>query len=804
MGHTEFKIKTIFTLFFIFLLVSCGNSVEQKNKHLDKGVSYLEGNELDKARVEFKNALQIDPKFAQAYYYMGQLEEKNKQIQKALSYYRGSIELAPSFVKPKIKTAKIYVVSGLDKLIEEAVNLLDEVLVLEPNNAEVRLILATVDYKLGKPRKAIKSIEDLIQDEPKMVEAISLLSAIFSKENNINKSLQVLKEGIANQPADVSLRMSYAKQLSKDGQKVLAEKQLLRIVLLSPTEYSSYLMLSNFYIAYKEYDKAEITLRKALSENPNDVSRYQGLFEFIASRNDLEKVEIEILNAVINNPELYELQFLLSDFYKSMGNKNKSIQVLEELIVEREYAVESVTARIKLSEIYFEDKNIKEVDKLLSVVLNEYPDNHDALLIKSKISLINKDALTAINSLRIVFKSQPNNMQVAMLLANAYVMDNNNELAEKVLKQSLENNPTKHQAVLNYAKFLSSKKRYSEAYVFLDTASMKFIDNYEILKFKMSLASFINDEDAFLATLTIMQKKYKNNTDVFIATGRFFLDKKEYLKAIQEFEKAYSGMKSKYLPLELIISVYLKQNNIAGAIDKLKALLDKEKSESNALVYQFLGKLYVKQGSYIEARDNFTRALEITPQWDSPYLELASLYLSNNEIERAINVYKEAVNNNIKSESVFIQLASLYEKTKQTNEAIALYDNMLNSGSRNLMVKNNLALLLVQDKAGKADLDRATQLTKAFKNIKQPNFRDTLAWIYIKNGDNEEAVAVLRSVVESSPKVSIYKYHLAVALNNIVERIEAEKLLVQALKTKQLFVGRNEAVALFNQLSLEE
>ena len=79
MLQSKNNIKKLVVLCIALLLMSCGDATSSKQSHLNKGIQYLEEDDFLKARVEFKNALQIDPKYAQAYYYMGQLEEKNKQ-----------------------------------------------------------------------------------------------------------------------------------------------------------------------------------------------------------------------------------------------------------------------------------------------------------------------------------------------------------------------------------------------------------------------------------------------------------------------------------------------------------------------------------------------------------------------------------------------------------------------------------------------------------------------------------------------------------------------------------------------------
>jgi tetratricopeptide (TPR) repeat protein len=55
----------------ILSVLSCGGPEEKKMKFFNKGKSLYEKGDYVKASLEFKNALQIDPKFSQAYYMLG-------------------------------------------------------------------------------------------------------------------------------------------------------------------------------------------------------------------------------------------------------------------------------------------------------------------------------------------------------------------------------------------------------------------------------------------------------------------------------------------------------------------------------------------------------------------------------------------------------------------------------------------------------------------------------------------------------------------------------------------------------------
>ena len=62
-----------------FLIFSaCASDEEKKNVHFNKGLTYFEKGDYKAARLEFKNAIQIDLKYTQAYEKLGGDRTKNR------------------------------------------------------------------------------------------------------------------------------------------------------------------------------------------------------------------------------------------------------------------------------------------------------------------------------------------------------------------------------------------------------------------------------------------------------------------------------------------------------------------------------------------------------------------------------------------------------------------------------------------------------------------------------------------------------------------------------------------------------
>ena len=94
------------------VLGGCGSPKEREARHLERGERYLAANNLEKARVEFRNALQNVPTDATARYQNGVVEERLERFVEAAGFYRTAIEADPNHVPARIALAKLTLLGG--------------------------------------------------------------------------------------------------------------------------------------------------------------------------------------------------------------------------------------------------------------------------------------------------------------------------------------------------------------------------------------------------------------------------------------------------------------------------------------------------------------------------------------------------------------------------------------------------------------------------------------------------------------------------------------------------------------------
>ncbi len=776
-------------------LISCGGADDRKVKYLEKGKAYISAKNYDKARIEFKNVLQIDPKYAEAYFYMGQLNEKKSDLGKAFANYKKAVELDPKHVEAKLKLAKIYVVGGTKEFIANANELLAEVKKAQPDNIEAEFIAAIIQYKSGNKALGVSGLEKVIAKDKTLVEGVSILAAFYVVEGNENKAEEVLVNGAKNNPQSILLRISLAKLLAKNNKLTEAENYLMEAIKIEPDKFSLQVALASFYATSNQVDKAESILRKSIAQDDEDIQRYLVLIEMLSSKVSIRKADEELVKVIKNKPHLYDLKFSQVLFYQKMGKKTEAKDILKQIIKDKSYDIEGVKARNFLAKALLEEGDIAGAKATIDEVITEYPNNNDALLLVSKMALINLDALTAINGLRTVIKNNPKNVDASLLLAQAHELNKESVLAENELKKSIEANPANNKAHVNFARYLASKGRVDEAVEVVDKALTYFKNDYDLMNIKLKIIASQGKSDDVLALLNLMEQTNSDRADVNLIKGQYHLAKGEISSAIEQFEKAYIKSKDKFKSLQLIVKAHMLDKKPENAL----ARLQKEMSKNTAVAHLLIGQIYMVQKKVDDARKAFLLASKAARNWFAPYTNLAATYLIEKKFDKALEIYKDAATKLKQPAAALMQIAAIHERKKDYDNAMKVYQQILSENKSNKLAANNYASLLL-DYGDKTDVNKALELTKDFEKISQPALQDTLAWAYAKTGDSAKAVEILKPIVEKAPKIAVFRYHLGYALYEMGNKAAAKSHLEIASTSKQEYSGKDKADELFKSL----
>ena len=308
-----------------------------------------------------------------------------------------------------------------------------------------------------------------------------------------------------------------------------------------------------------------------------------------------------------------------------------------------------------------------------------------------------------------------------------------------------------------------------------------------------------NWQEAERTLVRLRQALGGNQAVVLLAEGRLLEARHRLSEASLAYERATVLAPNEPEPLLSLLKVEMALGQVARSRSRLESILASNKDHpfAHGLLGEVLSRLQLSE----EAALHYREATRVNPKWVAPWINLATVSLSQGKPEVAVQLVQEALTINPDNEELYLLLASAHSEQGQLDRAITAYEATLRLNPRNLLAANNLAVLLVDHKGDPASLQKAFSLSREFeKEAPHPLFIDTLGWVRFKMGQQEEAIRLMKSAITKSPELSILNYHLGIAFFHSGKRVEARTYLSRALKSPDQFEGRRQAEQVLAEL----
>src|SRR5712671_1028270 len=111
----------------------------RKQKFLESGNRYRDKGKLREAAIQYSNAVQMDPRFAEAHYQLGETYLKLKDYNRAYAELSRTVELAPTNYAAHVDLANLLIAGGEAKQAQSHLDLLRE---KQPDIADTSLAWA--------------------------------------------------------------------------------------------------------------------------------------------------------------------------------------------------------------------------------------------------------------------------------------------------------------------------------------------------------------------------------------------------------------------------------------------------------------------------------------------------------------------------------------------------------------------------------------------------------------------------------------------------------------------------------------
>ena len=788
--------QSIIILVVTILLVACGGPEERKAKYRALAQEYLEAGNYPKARVALRNVLKIDPKDVDAYFLFAQVEEKEKNWRNAVSLYQEVVQLVPDHTAALVTLAKYYLEA---RLTEQVVSTADKILVKYPEHPQANALKIAVLAVNGQFPDAMTKAEALCSQFPTEPDVAVLLATLHGQQQRYRDAEATLRRALEAHPKDMDLLNNLITILIQAKDLAGAEMVARRMIETEPTLFDHRLRLARFFDTQGAPEKAGAVLREAIALDPNSEERRLLLADFLSSRKDHRAAAQALLEATTQLPHSTKIQFGLAALYLKSGQDTKARDQYAVLVKEYKDKPASLEAKVKLAELDIVSGKLAEAERQIQEVLKENPRSSDGLTLSGRMALARRNGKDAVQSFRTVLHDQPELATVHFLLGQAYLLTGENNLAKESFEHAVALYPGQVDARRSLAALESQSGRHQQARARLDDLLKQRPDDVAALDMLMMLDLVTKNWAGAERTLNRLHAVAKDSAVAFMAEGRLREAQQQYAQASAAYERATMHAPNDPDALLSLVKLDIALGHADRAKTRLDALLATR--PDHLFGHGLLGEVLALSGHPQEADIQFREASRVNPKWIAPWLNRGGLWLAQKQPDQAIQVIQAGLNANPDSEELYMLQASAYSTQVQFDHAITAYDEALRLNPRNVLAANNLAALLVDFKGDPQSLQKAFALSRDFeKDAPHPLFLDTLGWVRFKMGQREEALRLMKDAVAKSPEVPTLNYHLGMVFYQSGKTAEARAYLSRALKSVEVFHGRQEAAQILSQV----
>jgi tetratricopeptide (TPR) repeat protein len=633
--------KSINKLAGVLLLLSvisgCGNAEQSANKYLESGKNLIAKGELAKARLEFKNALQVDPRLAEAFYQLALLDEKDQKWQPMFKNLQTVESLNPQHIEAITKLGQVNLLAGNTEVAAAKA-----AIALELNSKYIPALLLKSSIEMNQQNyvDASSFVEEALSIEPANSDALSLKALIFNKQGESEKALSIIDEALnlASEDKQLSLKMIKLSIFESQGDFKSMEAVYEELLNSSPNEFWIVSALSKLKYQQQQFDEAINLLRAFISSNPQLVEAKNMLLSLLNDKKPEQLIE-QLDQFIQQDPTNLDYQFKKIELLYNSDQQELAVNELNKVIKDQPDTEVSRKALIILAGLDYNNGETTEAESKINTILSQDSSHGEALLLQSKIDFDNEKFDDVISNLRIVTRDNPESEQALMLLAQTYVQIGADDLAEDNYRNVLNINPSNTAAAFFVSERLINANNLDGAEKVLVEAIKDATNREPLTRALTQIKLLKRDWEGAKSLLSTGDDNSDNHIlwthyiSGVIALGQArpsdaVDDFKQALIVEPSFERAFQGLVRSYLLLDQRV--------------ELKSFISDflQNYPQHLFAYEAMTDVLAGEKKWLEAIELLNKGLSQDGAWLQGYSKLAAIYFAQNDRVKAIESEK--------------------------------------------------------------------------------------------------------------------------------------------------------------------
>ncbi len=438
--------------------------------------------------------------------------------------------------------------------------------------------------------------------------------------------------------------------------------------------------------------------------------------------------------------------FTEAQLAKKKGNLDRSIVLLKNAI---ELDPESVYLKKELTGLFLLQKDEHNALRLVEEILQNHPDDTDALITLGKIKQSQKKLDEAKEAYRRVLVKAPDKQNIHLLLGSIYMQENNLSAALELYREVVEKFPDSYVGYFYVGRIEAKQGNLAAAEkAFLKTLELNSNleePRFELIKLYDAQGNTARVVDLYQEILSISP----NHVRAAMGFGLFYHRQGKTALAASIFFQLGKRSLTDSNVIRHLVQEYLDDKKYDEAIVILTGMLKGAPGSSD--IHYVAGVAYDGKEDKSRAVDNFSKVSPDSKFYLSAAVQLAFLAQDMGNIEKGIDHLTALIEKFPQNTDLYLYLGSFYEEIEQFAKAIGAFQRGIELEPEN--AKAYFRLGVVYDKGG----DKKSSIGAMKKVIdldpKNANALNYLGYTYADLGQNlEEAERLIRRALELKPE----------------------------------------------------
>ena len=762
------SLKTACVVLAVTAVSACKDDATTAARHLERAGAYVAEGDPARARLEYLNALKLQPNNLPARVDLAELLRATGERDAAYAQFRRVVEQEPNHLSALLELSEL----AMERLEwVDARGYTDRAAALAPDDAGVAVRLAVLAYadatEIGDAERIAAAHADLLAlRSPEAVALLPMHYALidgFVRQGAPEKAMQEMDVALAQAPGDLRLLSVKTQLLHRLGRQDEIAGHIRQMIALYPANGGLRTMLADWYLETGDIDAAEAVTRDR--PDAQTVEAKLAVVRFLAQHRGTEAAlaELEQLIAEEGAPDDYRL--LRAAIHFDAGQQDAALAEAQEVAqAARDRGEAPAGALLLTAQMRDKAGDRAGAEETLRALLADTPLHLEANQLLATYLLDRgqpEPALRYLVAAQSVNAQQP---QTLSLLSRAYAASGDAVMARQLQSEAFDASGRAPDAALRYALLLADAGSESAAIDVLNASLARFPEDLGLLttlgeQYRLTAqwerAASIEDRlrqigtgQALLVADRIRFDRQVAEEDIEVAIG--YLDQRwtegrdsaASYAAITRANLSSGHPERARRVLELGLSRFPEDRNLRAAGATL-AMTEQKFGEAAAILQELL---------------------QDTPNNERLWIDLLRVRQRQDDLEAAAAVIDAGLAANPGGALLRWELALNREARGDHDGAIEVYEALLADHPSSAPVRNNLAALLSTAREDGESLARAAEIAAPLAGSPVPQFLDTYGWIAFRRnafGPAAEALTAAARQLRDNPKV---RFHAAEAL----------------------------------------